>query len=107
MLEIQRPALNDGGEAKDPPEYNKMNPTTIVGELKRSTFVRNQIGAHYNIAGTVISDGDVAQFADLTVQLAEALSCPTCGQIPSKNTGTHFQCSCNLPCEVRMLPLQL
>lgn len=107
VLEIQRPALDAAGQAQDPPQYTKSGPAAIVVELRSSAFVRNQVGAHYNIFGTAISDADVARFAELTVHLAESLSCETCGQIPGKKAVTHFECSCAVPSEVRMLPLQL
>jgi energy-coupling factor transporter ATP-binding protein EcfA2 len=107
VLEMQRPVLDAAGQAQVPPQYTKPSPATIVVALRNSAFVRNQVGAHYNVSGTEISDADVAQFADLTVQLAAALSCQTCGQIPGKKAVTHFECSCAVPNEVRMLPLQL
>lgn len=106
-LEVERPLLDDGGILVSPLQYVKTGVTAILASLRTSAFVRNQVGAHYNLAGSVISDSDVADFSSLAVQLAEALSCQACGQIPSKKIKTHFQCSCKAPGELRMLPLQI
>lgn len=106
-LEVDRPLLDAAGLMVSPLQYVKSGVTAILANLRASAFVRNQVGAHYNVAGSVISDADVADFSSLAVQLAEALSCVTCGQIPSKKAMTHFQCSCKGPGELRMLPLQV
>lgn len=105
-LEIHRPDLDAGGKPYNPPKYVASSPTAIANQIRSLAFLRNQIGAHFNVAGSVIADADVQQFADLTVKLAEALSCQTCGQIPGKRTAAHFQCSCTEPNAVRMLPLE-
>lgn len=105
-LEIQRPRLNASGKAQAPPEYLLSTPLAVVTKIRGMAFLRNQVGAHFNVAGAAVADADIQDFADSTVQLAEALSCATCGQIPGKKTATYFQCSCTAPYEVRMLPLQ-
>lgn len=107
FLEVERPVIDGAGLLVSPLQYEKSGVTAILASLRASAFVRNQVGAHYNVAGTVISDADVAEFSSLAVQLAEALSCIACGQIPSKKAMTHFQCSCRGPGELRMLPLQV
>lgn len=106
-LEIERPLLDGAGLLVSPLQYEKSGVTAILANLRSCTFVRNQVGAHYNVSGSVISDSDVADFSSLAVQLAEAISCQACGQIPSKKMKTHFQCSCKSPSELRMLPLQI
>lgn len=106
-LEVHRPDLDAAGDPKDPVGYISSNATHITSQLRSLNFIRSQVGAHFNIAGSAVSDADVQQFADLTVKLAEALSCPTCGQIPGKKTATYFQCSCASLFDVRLLPIQL
>lgn len=106
-LEIHRPVLDEEGRPGNPAQYATGKVDAITTQLRGLIFLRNQVGAHFNAAGAAISDSDIRSFADLTVKLAEALSCETCGQIPGKKTVTHFQCSCAVPFEVRMLPLQL
>lgn len=106
-LEIHRPDLDPLGHARNPSEYAASKVDGITAQIRSLNFLRNQVGAHFNTVGAAISDADIQSFADLTVKLAEALSCETCGQIPGKKTMTHFQCGCAVPFEVRMLPLQL
>src|SRR5207249_2714944 len=101
-LATHRPDLDGSGNPYKPPKYVVSTATAIVNQLRGLVFLRNQVGAHFNVAGSVISDADVQQFADLTVNLATTLSCPTCGQIPGKRTAVHFECSCTVPHEVRM-----
>jgi hypothetical protein len=105
--EVHRPDLDAAGQPHTPPKYVVSNTATITSQIRSLTFLRNQVGAHFNVAGSAIPDADVQLFAEMTVKLAKALSCPTCGQIPGKKTTNHFQCSCAVPFEVRMLPLQL
>lgn len=106
-LEIHRPDLDTLGQPKNPAQYVVGKVDGIMGQIRSLNFLRNQVGAHFNSAGAAISDVDIQLCADQTVKLAEALSCETCGQIPSKKTATYFQCSCTAPFEVRMQPLQL
>jgi energy-coupling factor transporter ATP-binding protein EcfA2 len=105
-LETQTPLFEENaGNVVNPIQYVASKVSDLINELRQSAFVRNQVGAHYNISGTSISDNDVEEFAKLSVKLAIALSCSTCGQIPSKKTQTHYQCSCKTN-EMRMTPLQ-
>lgn len=106
-LEIHRPDLDGAGKPKNPAQYVGANSVAITSQIRSLNFLRNQVGAHFNMAGAAVSDADVQLFSDLTVKFAETLSCPTCGQIPGKKMATHFQCSCAVSFEVRMLPLQL
>lgn len=106
-LQIHRPDLENTDQFKNPTKYVTSSSADILNQIRSLNFLRNQVGAHFNVAGSAVSDADVQLFADLTVKLAEALSCATCGQIPGRKAGTHFQCSCTSPFEVRMLPLQL
>jgi tetratricopeptide (TPR) repeat protein len=105
-LEAQTPLFDENtGNVINPIQYVASKVNDLINELRQSAFVRNQVGAHYNISGTSISDNDVEEFAKLSVKLANALSCTICGQIPSKKTATHYQCSCKTN-EMRMTPLQ-
>ncbi len=104
-LEIHRPDLDTLGQPKNPAQYIASKVDGIIGQIRSLNFLRNQVGAHFNTAGAAISDADIQLLAELTVELAEALSCETCGQIPSKKMVTYFQCSCAAPFEVRMQPL--
>lgn len=65
--------------------------------VKNTTFVRNQVGCHYNVDGMDIADRDVVGFGQLTLELVEPLICPKCGMIPRKRhpDGTGYRCQCN------------
>ncbi|WP_292806470.1 AAA family ATPase [Methylotenera sp.] len=106
-LEVHRPDVDAAGQPFTPPKYTISNSVDILNQLRSLVFLRNQVGAHFNLAGSAVPDTDVQQFADLTVKLAESLSCKTCGQIPGKKMTTYFKCSCSSPLEVMVLPLQL
>ena len=75
--------------------------------IAKMSFIRNQVGCHFNISGMEIPDNEVRDFATSTIELVEALTCPHCGFIPTKiaNNGTHLRCSCTKRA-VRMTPVE-
>jgi len=105
--EIHRPTLDASGHPLNPPQFTSSKPESVLGKLRDLAFIRNQVGAHFNVPGAEIADSDVEAFADLTVQLVDALSCPKCGQIPGRDAGTYFECSCPSVTAVRMSPLKV
>ncbi len=66
---------------------------TKIGSL--AGWIRNQVGCHWNISGLDISDSDVMALSNITIELANALVCENCGQIPLKErSGSFFECQC-------------
>lgn len=57
-------------------------------------FIRNQVGAHFNASGADIADSDVESFGRATLDLAKAITCAGCGQVPDRKEPDHFRCSC-------------
>jgi energy-coupling factor transporter ATP-binding protein EcfA2 len=58
-------------------------------------WIRNQVGCHWNISGLDISDSDVKALSNSTIELANALVCENCGQIPLRErSGSYFECQC-------------
>jgi hypothetical protein len=58
------------------------------------TWVRNQVGCHFSATGNS-SDADVEAFARAVTDLASAMVCDGCGELPRRNrTGSHWECSC-------------
>jgi hypothetical protein len=106
-LELEKPMLDPAGQPIAPPACAMVRPKEILASLRTTVVVRNQVGAHHNVYGAGLADCDVREFAELTVELVQALICPECGQIPSTRAGTHFHSSCSEPTAVRMTPLQL
>ena len=77
-------------------------PLDIFSKIKDSSFVRNQVGCHYNISGMEISDEEVEEFGDDVLSLAIGITCQNCGTLPGRNRGTHFECPCGL---TKLMPL--
>lgn len=57
----------------------------LLDSLRELTWIRNQVGAHFNVVGEEISDVDVRKFGEVTLALASALICPVSGELPNKN----------------------
>jgi len=79
-------------------------PLDIFSKIKDSSFVRNQVGCHYNISGMEISDEEVEEFGDDVLSLAIGITCQNCGTLPGRNRGTHFECPCRL---TKLMPLTM
>jgi len=89
------------------------NPT-ITTELKplfdgvsASSWIRNQVGCHWNLSGFDVPDVDVLKFVQKTLELSNAIICPKCGSLPTKGkTGTYWQCRCKENKGLRLYPLE-
>lgn len=67
----------------------------LIENLAKMTFIRNQVGSHWNLDGSLLSDSEVKNFAENTISLCEALSCKYCGNLPVRDkTGNCWQCQC-------------
>jgi hypothetical protein len=97
-IETEDPAPASGGTAT-----RKIPILPYVGPIEALQFIRNQVGCHFSCVGPEISDTDVDAFGKATLELASAVMCPHCGDIASKNKGTHFACSCG---KTKMMPLE-
>jgi hypothetical protein len=53
----------------------------IIDDLKNIAFIRNEVGAHFNLDSQT-SDAEVSNFGELTLQLAQLLICPESGSLP-------------------------
>jgi len=72
-------------------------------EMGQLSFLRNQVGCHFNASGGEISNDDVVAFGKATSALVKAITCQGCGQIPSRRMGDHFACTCG---KTKMRPLE-
>lgn len=67
----------------------------LLSSLDEFAWIRNQVGAHFNPGGQLVSDADVKLFADHALALARALMCPACHAVPAKdNSGSYYECGC-------------
>lgn len=76
----------------------------IIEKIKALAIIRNWVGAHFNYDGSLVSDKDVEAFGNLTLELAELLTCPETGQFPDrKNSGSYWETKTG---SIRLHPLQ-
>ena len=79
-------------ETNESKEYSLM---TILKEITELSWIRNQVGCHFNITGMHVSDTEVKNFGYKTIELANTIICDACGEIPNKNrTGSYWECKC-------------
>jgi AAA domain, putative AbiEii toxin, Type IV TA system len=89
-----------GFDMPDPPsdhnseEEDIPNHSVIFVKLHDSSFVRNQVGCHYSIAGSDISDSEVEEFGKDVLDLAKGVTCQHCGTIPCRGKDPTFECPC-------------
>ena len=69
--------------------------SSVINELfQTAETIRNQVGAHWNIAGMDISDQEVMTFLDKTLELGKTLICNECGELPQQKKQDCWQCGC-------------
>lgn len=75
----------------------------IIDKLKQLKAVRNQVGAHFNFDGSLVSDDDVTDFGIATVEFAELIICPETGTMPDrKPSGSYWETRTG---SIRLYPL--
>lgn len=85
--------------------YDEILLSSLVDKVASLTWIRNQVGCHFNIPGMEISDSDVKQYGELTVNFATTLMCNECGELPTRDkSGSYWECRCGA---TRMHPLTM
>jgi len=75
----------------------------LIEKLSSMSFLRNKVGAHFNLSGSNISDIEVRSFAETTLAFADTVVCENCGELPRREkTGGSWQCTCG---STRLIPL--
>jgi ABC-type transport system involved in cytochrome c biogenesis ATPase subunit len=75
---------------------NTIQLVDLFNVLPADSNLRNQVGCHFNIIGENFTEVDVTDMANNTLQLANALICDNCGELPYKNrSGIYYECKCN------------
>jgi len=106
QLSIERdtePKKNDEESDEDEPKTIAQIVAPFYDDTGQLSFVRNQVGCHFNLAGGDVSDNDVRAFGKAASALVAAIVCEKCGQIPATRKGDHFACTCG---KTRMRPLE-
>lgn len=66
----------------------------LIDDAARGDHIRNEIGAHHNIAAAGTHSREVAEFVENVLALSDALVCAECGELPQTDRGTFWQCGC-------------
>lgn len=85
FLRVQHLAKDEKGNYIDDSFTKQQDLKPLIDNLKQLSAVRNQVGAHFNFDGSLVSDKDVEEFGTLTLEFAELLVCPECGSFPDRN----------------------
>ena len=105
-LEVEKPTdgaePTDGGPASLPP-LARVALQPFADAIAAMTFIRNQVGCHFNLGGCDVANPDIRTFATATIDLADTLMCPCCGDVPSRRAGSFFECGCK---QSKMMPLE-
>lgn len=90
LLKVEHLAKDEQGNYSDVVNTVELQP--IINKLKQLKAVRNQVGAHFNFDGSLVSDDDVTEFGNATVEFAELIVCPETGSLPDKKpSGSYWE----------------
>lgn len=77
----------------------------LIVAASSDSWIRNQVGAHFNPNAAGISDSMVRKFGENVVALGDALICVHCHQLPRKNkSGSYWECGGGCG-RIRLYPL--
>lgn len=78
----------------------------LLDAASADSWIRNQVGAHFNPNAAGISDAMVRKFGENVVALADAMICSHCHQLARKNkSGSYWECGGGCG-KIRLYPLQ-
>ena len=101
-LMVQHIAVDEAGKIIENQIEKETQLQPIIQNLKGLAIIRNWVGAHFNPDGFDISDDEVIQFATLTLELGELLTCPEEGGFPIKSASGIYHATKSG--RIRMLP---
>lgn len=77
----------------------------LIAAATGDSWIRNQVGAHFNPDASRIPDAMVKQFGENVLALADALLCDHCHQLPRNNkSGSYWECGRGCG-HIRLYPL--
>lgn len=102
--QLQHSRLTESQEISVAPFFTTESIQPQFEKISNRKYIRNKVGAHFNLEGLEIADSEIEAFGGDTVALFRAVSCHACGQIPNRRAGTHWECGCKA---TRLLPLEM
>jgi wobble nucleotide-excising tRNase len=101
LLRVEHLEKDEQGNYSSIKETTDLHP--VIEKLKQLKAVRNQVGAHYNFDGQLVSDDDVTDFGNAAVEFAEFIICPETGALPDrKPSGSYWETKSG---SIRLYPL--
>lgn len=77
----------------------------LIDAATADSWIRNQVGAHFNTDAAGISDNMIKTFGANVLAFADAILCEHCHQLPNKNkSGSYWECGAGCG-KVRLFPL--
>ncbi len=77
------------------PSHPMIGLADVLNKLSSMAWIRNRVGAHFNKKGFDVSDKQIKEFGEATLELLDALACPKCGELPrNKHDGSRWHCGC-------------
>ena len=101
-LVVQHIAVDGAGKIIENQIEKEIQLQPIIQNLKGLAIIRNWVGAHFNPDGFNISDAEIIQFANLTLELGGLLTCPSEGGFPIKSASGIYHATKSG--RIRMLP---
>jgi AAA15 family ATPase/GTPase len=78
---------------------------SLIKAVTADSWIRNQVGAHFNPDAAGISDSMVRTFGENVLAFADAILCEHCHQLPRKNkSGSYWECGTGCG-KIRLYPL--
>lgn len=92
-LKVQQRQLDANHQAVLPEVFIDLDLCGALENCRDLTFIRNQVGAHFNLSGSALTDADILRFGQTALEVARILICPKCGLFAfKKNQKTHRDC---------------
>lgn len=84
-LKVQHLKMGDNGKYSDALPTRDVELAPIIERIKALGIIRNWVGAHFNANADGVSDKEVRELGEATLELGELLTCPEHGNFPDRN----------------------
>jgi energy-coupling factor transporter ATP-binding protein EcfA2 len=94
LRKLMKSVANTQATTATSPMQTSVDIQPLLEAIDSMAWIRNLVGAHFNLEGMDLSDTQITQLGKATCTLLDALVCLSCGELPRKNTGSFFSCGC-------------